>query len=154
MVVKHGSLIQTIPFNIVCSIIEVVSLPCLSFPNKCLCYGPNPTPFQVHLESFPRCAAHLVSSCRDLWNSSSLIAINLQTMQMLDFALWPLLSKSIHYHIKGVHLDLSQSPLSSMAHLPPELSQCAFLHTLDLRGWRRLENASRCIYGRVICKKF
>ena len=42
---KHGSSIQTIPFNVVCSIVEVVSLPRLSFPNKCVCYGPNPLPF-------------------------------------------------------------------------------------------------------------
>ena len=111
----HGSFIQTIPFSLVCTIIE------------------------VHLASFPQCAASLLSSCRDLSKSPSRLTINLHTLIMRDFSLWPVFSSSVRYHIKGVNLVYkSQETL-----LPPELtSRCAFLHTLDLRNWPRLTSVS------------
>ena len=115
---KHSSFIQTIPFSLVCTIIE------------------------VHLASFPQCAASLLSSCRDLWKSPSRLTINLHALIMPDLSLWPVFSNSVRYHIKGVNLVYKSRKTS----LPPELSsRCAFLHTLDLRGWSRLENVSRCI---------
>ena len=106
---------------------------------------------QVHLESFPRCAASLLSSCRDLWRTPSPLAINLHTWKMQDFSLWQVLSKSDRYHIKGVNLVLHKSQKTG---LPPELtSRCAFLHTLNLSNWKRLKNVSRCIWVRVIVRR-
>ena len=112
---KHSSFVQTIPFSLVCTIIE------------------------VHLASFPQCAASLLSSCRDLWKSPSRLTINLHTLIMHDFSLWPVFSNSVRYHIKGVHLVYE----SQETCLPSELtSRCAFLHTLDLSNWRRLKSVS------------
>ena len=102
---KHSSVIQKLPFGVVCSIIE------------------------VHLVSFPQCAASLLSSCRDLWKSPSRLTINLHTLIMQDLSLWPVFSNTVRYHIKGVNLVYTTRETC----LPPELtSRCAFLHTLDL----------------------
>ena len=111
----HSSFIQTIPFSLVCTIIE------------------------VHLASFPQCAASLLSSCRDLWKSPSRLTINLHTLIMKDFSSWPVFRNSVRYHIKGVHLVYKIQKTC----LPPELtSPCAFLHTLDLSDCRRLKSVS------------
>ena len=109
------SFIQSIPFSVVCTIIE------------------------VHLASFPQCAASLLSSCRDLWKNPSRLTIDLHTLRMQDFSLWPVFSNSVRYYIKGVNLVYK----SQKTCLPPELtSRCAFLHTLDLSKWRRLKSIS------------
>ena len=112
---NHSSFIQTIPFSVVCTIIE------------------------VHLASFPQCAAYLLSSCCGLWKSPPRVIINLHTLIMQDVSLWPVFGNSVRYHIKGVNLVYkSQETL-----LPPELtSRCAFLHTLDLRKWQHLKSVS------------
>ena len=111
----QSSFIQSIPFSVVCTIIE------------------------VHLASFPQCAASLLSSCRDLWKSPSRLTINLHALIMKDFSLWPVFSNSVRYHIKGVNL-VYKSP---MICLPSELtSRCAFLHTLDLSNWQCLKSVS------------
>ena len=69
----------------------------------------------------------------------SRLTINLHTLIMHDFSLWPVFSNSVRYHIKGVHLVYE----SQETCLPSELtSRCAFLHTLDLSNWRRLKSVS------------
>ena len=58
---------------------------------------------------------------------------------MKGFSLWPVFSNSVRYHIKGVNLVYKSRTTS----LPSELSsRCAFLHTLDLSEWRRLQSVS------------
>lgn len=134
------AVVQRIPISVIFTIVEV-NISWQYFCGKWPCHGPNVS-FQVHLESYPRLAAHFLSSCRDLWIVSSRVIINMHSIRMHDFSFWPLM-QSTHYHIKGVHLSLHGS---EMTDLPQEIELGgAFLHTLDLSKCQALKCVSRFV---------
>ena len=91
---------------------------------------------QAHLNQGPAAALNVLSSCRHL-NVIEGCAVDLSTIVLNDFDLWPVFDLS-HHEFRNAALSLSGNTFAS---LPEQVSK-AWVHTLSLSNCRGLVDIS------------
>ena len=81
---------------------------------------------QAHLNQGPAAALNVLSSCKHL-NGIEGCVVDLSTIVLKDFDLWPVFDLS-HHEFRNAALSLSRNKFAS---LPEQVSK-AWVHTLDL----------------------